>query len=87
MFTAQQHQHAEELRRASRELREHSDQLRRSLHQLLRQSKELRTQCHIGMATAFEKYIRTLCVSSDEVHHEPFTVTPATHQATRFRLL
>ena len=86
MFTAQQHQHAEELRRASRELREHSDQLRRSLHQLLRQSKELRTQCHIGMATAFEKYIRTLCVSSDEVHHEPFTATTM-HQVTRFRLL
>lgn len=55
MFTAQQHQHAEELRRASRELREHSDQLRRSLHQLLRQSEDLRKQRHISLAQAFEQ--------------------------------
>ena len=86
MFTAQQHQHAEELRRASRELREHSDQLRRSLYQLLRQSKELRTQCHIGMATAFEKYVPMLPLSSCEATHEPFTATTM-HQVTRFRLL
>jgi len=87
MFTAQQHQHAEELRRASRELREHSDQLRRSLHQLLRQSEDLRKQLHIDMDKAFEKYVPMLPLSSGEASHEHFTVTPATHQATRFRLL
>ena len=56
MSTEQQRQHAEELRRESRELREYSDQLRLSLHQLLRQSEDLRKQRHINMDKAFEKY-------------------------------
>jgi len=75
MFTEPQRQHAEELRRESRELREHSDHLRLSLHQLLRQSEELRKQRHIHMDKAFEKYVHTLCVSSGEAHHEPFNAT------------
>jgi hypothetical protein len=55
MHTEQQYQHAEELRRESRELREYSDQLRRSLHQLLRESEDLRKQRHIYLAQAFEQ--------------------------------
>ena len=55
MSTEQQRQHAEELRRESRDLREYSEQLRRSLHQLLRQSEDLRKQRHIRLAQAFEQ--------------------------------
>jgi hypothetical protein len=55
MHTAQQYQHAEELRRESRELREHSDQLRRSLHQFLRQCEDLRKQLHLYLDQAFEQ--------------------------------
>jgi hypothetical protein len=55
MHTEQPYQHAEELRRESKELREYSDQLRRSLHLLLRQSEELRKQLHLRLAQALEQ--------------------------------
>jgi hypothetical protein len=55
MSTDQQRQHAEGLRRESRELREYSDQLQWSWHQLLRQSEDLRKQLHIDMNKAFGK--------------------------------
>jgi hypothetical protein len=54
MPTEQPYQHAEELRRESKELREYSNQLRRSLHQLLCQSEDLRKQLHMRRAQACE---------------------------------